>query len=191
MEQILQVYGLPLLGTRVNCDQRGHSLRAKPLHCILFRLTFAITPNVGDSGVLFLPHNTVTVIRILYKKTKFMIRSSNIVIDFFDIGTRVLQVHAFQLMRYCFRRHNIYNVPRFRTTNVSRSNKRNWFHIIKSKKQTISCRNNVMRRLHGLPAWTRSLQLSLEQTARVIGFYLNTDKTEFMSFKKRMEPSSF
>ena len=39
---------------RGNLDQLGGSSRARPFHCTTVRLTFAITPNVGDSGASFL-----------------------------------------------------------------------------------------------------------------------------------------
>ena len=39
---------------RRNLDQEGGSSRARPFHCTSNWLTLAITPNVGDSGALFM-----------------------------------------------------------------------------------------------------------------------------------------
>lgn len=39
---------------RRNLDQEGGSPRARPYHCTSVWLTLAITPNVGDSGALFM-----------------------------------------------------------------------------------------------------------------------------------------
>ena len=37
-----------------NVDHQGRSPRVRPYHCTPVGLTFAIAPNVGDSGTLFL-----------------------------------------------------------------------------------------------------------------------------------------
>ena len=43
--------------------------------------------------------------------------------------------------------------------------------------------------LENTPAQTESLLHSLEHAARVIGFYVTSDETEFMCFKKKIVPS--
>ena len=62
---------------------------------------------------------------MLYKKTKVMVRSSDDETNFFDLVSAVL--HGDSLAPY------LYNLPILLTMNVSRSNKRKWFHIKKTR----------------------------------------------------------
>ena len=91
------------------------------------------------------------------------------------------------------RRHfsaiSIYNLPRLRNTNISRSNERKCFHIHKKKARNRRYpRENIMDTeyaddqvlLENISA--EYLLARLEQAVRGIGFYVNSDKTEFMGF---------
>ena len=120
---------------------------------------------------------------MLYKNTKIMVCSPVEDTHFSNIVTGVLQGDT--LAPYLF-----YILFRLHTMNINRFNKRKWFHIKKKKKGknlTISCKNRC--RLHNLmlltntPAQAEYLLHSRDQIAGCIGFYLNTNKTEFMCFK--------
>ena len=56
-----------LPGTGVNGDQLGRSPRARPFHCTPVGLTFAIAPNVGDSGALFLSVGSASALTPIFK----------------------------------------------------------------------------------------------------------------------------
>ena len=78
--------------------------------------------------------------------------------------------------------------------NVNRSNERKWSHTKKDKEQTIFHRNYHRYRLVLLantPAHAKYLLHSLEQAARFISLYMNSDKVEFMSFKQDGAISTF
>ena len=73
-----------------------------------------------------------------------------------------------------------------------------WFYIKKDKKQTISFRNNDR---HRLCRWSSAsckyvcsnwilAAASLEQVAEGIGFYMNTNRTEYTCFKQEGSAST-
>ena len=70
-----------------------------------------------------LSKETVTDIIMLKKNTNAMVHLPDSDFDFFDIVNRVLQGDIYISTIY------VYNLPRVRTMNINRSNKRKWFHI--------------------------------------------------------------
>ena len=60
-----------------------------------------------------------------YRNTKVKVRSPDGDMDFFNIVPRVLKGNTLV---------SVYNLPRLRTSNVDRSNKRKWLYTIKGKK---------------------------------------------------------
>ena len=114
-----------------------------------------------------------------------MVRSPDRNTDFFDIVTGALQEDT--LASYLF----IY-LPRLRTSNIDRSNKRKWLYARKRKKQGA---DNILQKLWQTQTTqmiyrflekhqAESLQHRLEQTAGGVGFHVNANKTEYMCLKQ-------
>ena len=115
-------------------------------------------------------------------------------INFFITSTKVKQNNSNSVFwgSPCTLVIFVYNHPRLCTLNVHRFNKK-WLYILKkklkTKKQTISCKNYNRYSLHDLALLTdtlaqvESLLHHLEQAAGDIGLQVNANKTEFMYFK--------
>ena len=89
-------------------------------------------------------------------------------------------------------------MPRLCTPNITRYHKRKRFHTKKKARsrrhsaQTVTDADYAddLALLADTPAQAESLLHSLEEAAKNIGLYVNSDKTEFMNFKKRGDIST-
>ena len=82
---------------------------------------------------------------------------------------------------------SINDLCRLCLTNISRSNKRKWIHIKKTKSKRYPTDTDYaddLTLIENLHAQAESLLHSLEHAASGIGLYMNADKTEFMYFKQ-------
>ena len=85
-------------------------------------------------------------------------------------------------------KHCHHNLPRLCTENVNRSNEIKWFHTQKKSRYPVETITDPVYADHlallaNTPAQAESLLHSQKETARGIGLYVNSDRTEFMCFK--------
>jgi len=132
-----------------------------------------------------LPKETVAAIMMLYKDTKAMVRSPDGDTDFFDIAAGVLQGDT--LAPYIF----VICLDYVLRTSLD-TIKEKGFTLKKARSrrypaQTVTDADYAddLALLADTPAQAESLLHSLEEAAKDIGLYVNSGKTEFMSFKKK------
>ena len=106
-------------------------------------------------------------------------------------GHRLLRRCRWSLTKTYISTIFVYNLTRLCTTNINRSYKRRWFHILKKANNRLYPRRNyyrcwLLRRtslLVNTPTQAKSLQHKLEKAAGSIGLDVNYTKTEYMCLK--------
>ena len=137
-----------------------------------------------------LRNETVTAIMMVYSNNKAKVRSSNWVRDFFDIVAGVLQEDINVI--------SVHNLPRFRTSSIDRSNKKKWLYTKKKLRhkrypdETITNTDyeHEISFLANTLTQSKYRLHSLEQVTVSIGFYVNSDKMEYMGLNQRGDISA-
>jgi len=137
-----------------------------------------------------LPKETVAAIMMLYKDTKAMVRSPDGDTDFFGIAAGVLQGDT--LAPYIF----IICLDYVLRTSLD-TMKEKGFTLRKARSRRYPAQTvtdvdyaDDLALLADTPTQAEALLHSLEEAAKNVGLYVNSDKTEFMSFKKQGDIST-
>ena len=133
---------------------------------------------------MFSPQKTVTSVMILFKNTKVMVHSLDGNTDFINIVARVLQGdtltrHLFIICQDCVLQILIDLIEENRFT--LKKVRSRWYPT-----ETITNTDNTddLALLANTPAQAEFILHRLEQVAGSIGFYVNTNKIEFICFKR-------
>ena len=111
--------------------------------------------------------------------------------NFILLSTGYISTHCcWSLTRRYISSIYVYNLPWLCTMNISRPDKRNWFHTKTRSRQyfaeamTNTVYTDDLAILVNKPPQAKSLLLCLKQAVGGIDLHVNTNKTEFMCFKQ-------